>query len=37
MSQSFAGQKLIVIAGTSGIGKAVAQIILENSGSAPSI
>lgn len=34
MSQSFAGQKLIVIGGTSGMGKAVARIVLENGGSA---
>jgi len=33
MSQAFTGQKLIVIGGTSGIGKAVARIILENGGS----
>ncbi|QUY41964.1 SDR family NAD(P)-dependent oxidoreductase [Acaryochloris marina] len=34
MSQSFAGQKLIVVGGTSGMGKAVARIVLENGGSA---
>lgn len=34
MSQSFSGQKLIVVGGTSGIGKAVARIVLENGGSA---
>ena len=34
MSQSFAGQKLIVIGGTSGMGKAVARIVLENGGAA---
>ena len=34
MSQEFAGQKLIVIGGSSGIGKAVAQIVLERGGSA---
>ncbi|MEO0488825.1 MAG: sugar dehydrogenase, partial [Cyanobacteria bacterium J06659_2] len=34
MSQLFAGQKLIVIGGTSGMGKAVARIVLENGGSA---
>lgn len=34
MSQSFAGQKLIVIGGTSGMGKAVARIVLEGGGSA---
>ena len=34
MSQDFAGQKLITIGGTSGIGKAVARIILERGGSA---
>ncbi|MDJ0702938.1 MAG: SDR family oxidoreductase [Leptolyngbyaceae cyanobacterium MO_188.B28] len=34
MSQEFSGQKLIVIGGTSGIGKAVAQIVLERGGSA---
>ena len=34
MSQEFAGQKLIVIGGSSGMGKAVAQIILERGGSA---
>lgn len=34
MSQSFVGQKLIVVGGSSGMGKAVARIILENGGSA---
>lgn len=34
MSQSFAGQKLIVVGGTSGMGKAVARIILEHGSSA---
>ena len=34
MSQAFAGQKLIVIGGTSGMGKAVARIVLEGGGSA---
>ena len=34
MSLSFAGKKLIVIGGTSGMGKAVAQKVLENGGSA---
>lgn len=34
MSQSFAGQKLIVIGGTSGMGKAIARLVLENGGSA---
>ncbi|MBE9030495.1 SDR family oxidoreductase [filamentous cyanobacterium LEGE 11480] len=34
MSQTFTGQKLIVIGGTSGMGKAVARIILENGGAA---
>lgn len=34
MSQSFADQKLIVVGGTSGMGKAVAKIILESGGSA---
>ncbi|MDV3350227.1 SDR family oxidoreductase [Leptothoe sp. LEGE 181152] len=33
MLQSFADQKLIVIGGTSGMGKAVARIVLENGGS----
>lgn len=33
MSQDFAGQKLIVIGGTSGMGKAVARIVLERGGS----
>ena len=34
MSQLFTGQKLIVIGGTSGMGKAVARIVLENGGAA---
>ena len=34
MSLSFAGKKLIVIGGTSGMGKAVAKKVLENGGSA---
>lgn len=34
MSQSFADQKLIVIGGTSGMGKAVARMVLKNGGSA---
>ena len=34
MSQEFTGQKLIVVGGTSGIGKAVAIIVLERGGSA---
>ena len=34
MSQVFAGQKLIVVGGTSGIGKAVAQSVLKGGGSA---
>ncbi len=34
MTQEFAGQKLIVVGGSSGIGKAVAQLILERGGSA---
>lgn len=34
MSHSFAGKKLIVIGGTSGMGKAVAKKVLENGGSA---
>ncbi|MBP0000889.1 MAG: SDR family oxidoreductase [Cyanobacteria bacterium SID2] len=34
MSQEFTGQKLIVVGGTSGIGKAVAQLVLERGGSA---
>lgn len=34
MSQLFAGQKLIVVGGTSGIGKAVARAVLEQGGSA---
>lgn len=32
MSQAFAGQKLIVIGGTSGMGKAVAKIVLKQGG-----
>lgn len=34
MSQEFSGQKLIVIGGTSGIGKAAAKLVLERRGSA---
>ncbi|MEB3214369.1 MAG: SDR family oxidoreductase [Leptolyngbyaceae bacterium] len=34
MAQEFAGQKLIVVGGTSGIGKAIAQIVLQQGGSA---
>ncbi|MDB9528688.1 SDR family NAD(P)-dependent oxidoreductase [Oscillatoria sp. CS-180] len=34
MTQEFAGQKLIVIGGTSGIGKSVAQRVLQGGGSA---
>jgi len=34
MSSTFAGQKLIVIGGTSGMGKAVARIVLQQGGSA---
>ncbi|WP_299485235.1 SDR family oxidoreductase [Acaryochloris sp. IP29b_bin.137] len=34
MSQSFSGQKLIVIGGTSGMGKAVARLVLEQRGTA---
>ena len=34
MSQAFIGQKLIVVGGTSGIGKAVAKRVLEQGGSA---
>ncbi|MEM9538130.1 MAG: SDR family oxidoreductase [Cyanobacteria bacterium P01_E01_bin.42] len=34
MSQEFAGQKLIVIGGSSGMGKAVAQLVLERGGTA---
>ncbi|MGK7872738.1 MAG: SDR family NAD(P)-dependent oxidoreductase [Xenococcaceae cyanobacterium] len=34
MSQEFASQKLIVVGGSSGIGKAVAQLVLERGGSA---
>lgn len=34
MSQAFEGQKLIVVGGTSGIGKAVARLVLEQGGSA---
>ncbi|MEM7769254.1 MAG: SDR family oxidoreductase [Cyanobacteria bacterium P01_A01_bin.37] len=33
MAQEFAGQKLIVVGGTSGIGKAVARLVLERGGS----
>ena len=34
MAQTFAGQKIIVVGGTSGIGKAVAQSILSAGGTA---
>src|SRR5260370_574838 len=34
MELNFAGKKLIVIGGTSGIGKAVASLVLSNGGSA---
>ena len=34
MAQSFTGQKLIVIGGTSGMGKAIARIVLEDGGTA---
>ncbi|NEO93125.1 MAG: SDR family oxidoreductase [Moorea sp. SIO3G5] len=34
MTQAFAGQKIIVVGGTSGMGKAVAQLILEQGGAA---
>ncbi len=34
MAQEFTGQKLIVVGGTSGIGKAVARLVLERGGSA---
>ena len=34
MKSEFQGQKLIVVGGTSGIGKAVAQIVLEHGGEA---
>lgn len=34
MTQTFAGQKIIVVGGTSGMGKAVAQLILEQGGTA---
>lgn len=34
MSQEFAGQKLIVVGGSSGMGKAVAQLVLERGGTA---
>lgn len=33
MTQQFAGQKLIIIGGTSGIGKSVAQLVLKGGGS----
>ena len=32
--QTFAGQKLVVIGGSSGIGKAIARLVLERGGSA---
>lgn len=34
MAQVFAGQKIIVVGGTSGMGKAVAQLVLQQGGSA---
>ncbi|NEO79701.1 SDR family oxidoreductase [Moorena sp. SIO4G3] len=34
MSQAFAGQKIVVVGGTSGMGKAVAQLILQQGGAA---
>ena len=34
MTQSFAGQKLIVVGGSSGIGKSVAQLVLQGGGAA---
>ncbi|NEO61739.1 MAG: SDR family oxidoreductase [Moorea sp. SIO4G2] len=34
MTQAFAGQKIIVVGGTSGMGKAVAQLILQQGGAA---
>ncbi len=34
MTQVFAGQKVIVVGGTSGMGKAVAQLILQQGGAA---
>jgi NAD(P)-dependent dehydrogenase (short-subunit alcohol dehydrogenase family) len=34
MGREFQGQKLIVVGGTSGIGKAVAKIVLQNGGAA---
>ena len=34
MNQTFAGQKIIVVGGTSGMGKAVAKLILKSGGSA---
>ena len=34
MTQSFAGQKIIVIGGTSGMGKAIAKLVLQQGGSA---
>jgi NAD(P)-dependent dehydrogenase (short-subunit alcohol dehydrogenase family) len=34
MAREFEGQKLIVVGGTSGIGKAVAKIVLQNGGTA---
>jgi len=34
MTQAFTGQKIIVVGGTSGMGKAVAQLILEQGGAA---
>lgn len=34
MTQAFAGQKIIVVGGTSGMGKAIAQLILQQGGAA---
>lgn len=34
MTQTFAGQKIIVVGGTSGMGKAVAQLVLQEGGTA---
>ena len=34
MTQAFAGQKIIVIGGTSGMGKAIAKLVLQQGGSA---
>ncbi|MGF1677200.1 MAG: SDR family NAD(P)-dependent oxidoreductase [Rivularia sp. (in: cyanobacteria)] len=32
MNQTFAGQKLIVVGGTSGIGKSIAQLVVQGGG-----